>query len=49
MATVWKATRVRTPLTANKFPAANTAGIDRDLNYWFDVFRDRMEFVKPVP
>jgi uncharacterized membrane protein YedE/YeeE len=31
MVIAWKATQVRTPLTADKFPAANTAGIDRDL------------------
>jgi uncharacterized membrane protein YedE/YeeE len=31
MVIAWKATRVRTPLTADKFPATNTAGIDRDL------------------
>ena len=31
MAIAWKATRVHTALTADKFPAANTAGIDRDL------------------
>ena len=31
MAIAWKATRVRTPLTADKFPATNTAGIDRGL------------------
>ena len=31
MAVAWKATRVRTPLRADKFPAVNTAGIDRDL------------------
>ena len=31
MAIAWKATRVRTPLTADKFPATNTAGIDRNL------------------
>ena len=31
MAIAWKATRVSTPLTAEKFPATNTAGIDRNL------------------
>ena len=31
MAIAWKATRVRTPLRANKFPAVNTAAIDHDL------------------
>ena len=31
MAIAWKATRIRKPLTADKFPATNTTGIDRDL------------------